>query len=96
MEQPTESSGEIISLLETIVQLKKQLLVIKESFRPVLGGEIYLSGEELCGLLHIGRRTLQQYRDDCILPYVQIEGKILYRESDILKLLEENYRKRRK
>ncbi|MEC5396072.1 DNA-binding protein, partial [Bergeyella sp. RCAD1439] len=35
---------------------------------------------------------LQQYRDDGFLPYIQIEGKILYKESDVLKILENNYK----
>lgn len=93
MEQPTESTQELAALLEAIVLLKKQLLVIKENFRPVLNGEVYFTGEEVCRLLHIGKRTLQQYRDNGILPYIHIQGKILFRESDILKLLEDNYKK---
>ncbi len=56
-----------------------------------MNGEIYLSGEDVCKLLHVSKRTLQQYRDDSILPYVQIAGKIIYKESDILTILERNY-----
>jgi predicted site-specific integrase-resolvase len=41
----------------------------------------------MCKLLHISKRTLQQYRDDNILPYIQIGGKIIYKESDILTIL---------
>ncbi len=56
-----------------------------------MNGEIYLSGEDVCELLHISKRTLQQYRDDCVIPYIQIKGKILYKESDIKYILERNY-----
>ena len=56
-----------------------------------MNGEIYLSGEDVCKLLHISKRTLQQYRDDSILPYIQIGGEIIYKESDILTILEQNY-----
>ena len=56
-----------------------------------MNGEIYLSGEDVGKLLHISKRTLQQYRDDNILPFIQIGGKIIYKESDILKVLEQNY-----
>jgi predicted site-specific integrase-resolvase len=56
-----------------------------------MNGEIYLSGEDVCKLLNISKRTLQQYRDDTILPYIQIGGKIIYKESDILAILEKNY-----
>ena len=39
-------------------------------------------------------QTLQDYRDKGIIPYTQIAGKILYRLSDLEKLLEENYKQR--
>jgi excisionase family DNA binding protein len=60
-------------------------------YRPVLNGELYFSGEEVCTLLHISKRTLQQYRDDGLLPYIQIGGKIIFRQSDIVRILEQNY-----
>ena len=41
--------------------------------------------------LKISRRTLQEYRDSGIVPYVKLGGKVLYRESDLEKLLEECY-----
>jgi len=34
---------------------------------------------------------LQEYRNNGILPYYQLGGKILYKESDVEKLLEDNY-----
>lgn len=71
--------------------LRNRMELILEHFRPVMNGEIYLSGEDVCRLLHISKRTLQQYRDDNILPYVQIGGKIIFRQSDILAILERNY-----
>ena len=59
--------------------------------RPVLNGEHYLSGEEVCKALRITKRTLQQYRDDGVIPFIVLPGKMLYRESDLLALLEKNY-----
>ena len=59
--------------------------------RPVLNGEHYLSGEEVCKALRITKRTLQQYRDDGVIPFVALPGKMLYRESDLFALLEKNY-----
>ncbi|MBQ2027417.1 MAG: helix-turn-helix domain-containing protein [Alistipes sp.] len=38
--------------------------------------------------LKISRRTLQDYRNNDILPYRQLGGKILYRESDIERVLQ--------
>ena len=39
----------------------------------------------------ISPRTLQDYRDKGIFPYTQIAGKILYRMSDLQRILKENY-----
>lgn len=87
-----ESDAEEIAYYKGKVdELRTRIELILEHFRPVMNGEIYLSGEDLCKLLHISKRTLQQYRDDNILPYVQIGGKIIFRQSDILKILERNY-----
>lgn len=72
-------------------ELRTRMELILENYRPVMNGEIYLSGEDVCKLLHISKRTLQQYRDDNILPYIQVGGKIIYKESDILTILEQNY-----
>ena len=87
----TIDNEEIIAHKEMIAQLKNRIESILKNYRPVMNGEIYLSGEDVCKLLHISKRTLQQYRDDNILPYIQIGGKIIYKESDILTILEQNY-----
>ena len=42
--------------------------------------------------LKLNRRTLQEYRTEGKIPYYQLGGgKILYRESDIEKMLNNNY-----
>lgn len=91
MDLLTNENWEIIEQQEIITRLKNYIEIILKNYRPVMGGEIYLSGEEVCQLLHISKRTLQQYRDDNIVPFIQIEGKIIYKESDILLILERNY-----
>ena len=87
----TNEAEEIIEQQEMIKQLRYRIEEILKNYRPVINGEIYLSGEDVCKLLHISKRTLQQYRDDNILPYIQIGGKIIYKETDLLKILEQNY-----
>lgn len=52
----------------------------------------YLTSEELCSILKLSRRTLQDYRNNGILPFIQLPGKVLFRESDIKKILEERFR----
>lgn len=60
--------------------------------RPVLGGARYLTDKEVSAQLKLSRRTLQDYRNEGRISYYQLGGKILYRESDIEKMLQENYR----
>ncbi|HSH67661.1 MAG TPA: helix-turn-helix domain-containing protein [Bacteroidia bacterium] len=91
MDLLTNDAKEIIAYQEMIMLLKNRIETILKNYRPVMNGEIYLSGEDVCELLHISKRTLQQYRNDRILPYIQIGGKIIYKESDILTILEQSY-----
>jgi hypothetical protein len=91
MEFFDNNAEEIAYYKKKLDELRTRIELILEHFRPVMNGDIYLSGEDVCRLLHISKRTLQQYRDDNILPYVQIGGKIIFRQSDILHVLEDNY-----
>ncbi|HUI33186.1 MAG TPA: helix-turn-helix domain-containing protein [Dysgonamonadaceae bacterium] len=91
MDLLTNDTKEIIEQQEMIIQLRNRIEKILKNYRPVMNGEIFLSGEDVCKLLHISKRTLQQYRDDNILPYIQIGGKIIYKETDLLSVLEQNY-----
>ena len=91
MDLLTNDAEEIIAHQQMIMRLKSRIEEILKNYRPVMNGEIYLSGEDVCKLLHISKRTLQQYRDDHILPYIQIGGKIIYKETDLMSILEQNY-----
>lgn len=80
---------------ELLQALKNTLPYIEhvlKTHKPLFDGERYLTSEELCSILKISRRTLQDYRNNGILPFIQLPGKILFRESDIRKILEERFR----
>ena len=62
-----------------------------ENSKPSLNGERYLTDKEVSERLKIGRRTLQDYRTEGKITYYQLGGKILYKESDIEKMLNDNY-----
>jgi excisionase family DNA binding protein len=53
--------------------------------------EKWLSSEEVCYLLRISTRTLQNYRDNGVLPFAQIGRKIYYKASDIQEYLTKHY-----
>lgn len=56
-----------------------------------LNGEKFLSNREAAKCLKVSIRTLQEWRDTGVIPYIQIKGKIIYRQSDIDKLLQKHY-----
>lgn len=60
--------------------------------RPTLGGKRFLTDKEVSARLKVSRRTLQDYRNNGIIAYYQLGGKILYKESDIERMLAANYR----
>ena len=82
---------EMKQLISGIKGLTNRVRSIAQTHRPLFEGEIYLTGREVCERLFLSPRTLQDYRDKVIIPYTQIAGKILYRLSDINRILSENY-----
>lgn len=60
---------------------------------PTLNSESFYTDRELSQKLKVSRRSLQDYRNQGRIPYIQLGGKILYRSSDIEKILEDGYRK---
>ena len=69
-------------------RIAKDAATMADENQLLLGGEHYLTDRELSQRLKISRRTLQDYRNNGILPYRQLGGKILYRESDIERVLQ--------
>ena len=58
-----------------------------------LDGERYLTDGEVAELLRVSRRTLQEYRNNRVLPFILLGGKVLYPETGLREVLEANYRK---
>ena len=79
-------------LFSELDRIAKDAAMVADENQPLLGGEHYLTDWELSKRLKISRRTLQDYRNNGILPYRQLGGKILYRESDIEQVLQSCYR----
>ena len=62
------------------------------NYRPTLNGERFFTDKEVSARLKVSRRTLQDYRNEGRIAYIQLGGNILYRESDIEKMLADGYR----
>ncbi len=56
------------------------------------GNERFMTDKEVSAWLKVSRRTLQDYRNNGMVSYYQLGGKILYKESDIEKLVMGGYR----
>lgn len=81
----------MLNAMKSMMDIEKLFDSVTSNYRPLLNGERYLSDVEVSHRLKISRRTLQDYRDSGIVPYIKLGGKVLYRESDLEKLLEECY-----
>ena len=85
-------TGEMQVVISALQRVRKRIQEVSETHRPLFGGEHFLTGKEVCERLYISPRTLQDYRDRKVIPYTQFAGKILYKASDLERILEENYR----
>ncbi len=88
----TEKNEWVSRFIESLDRMLKGIEHLAANCRPLLNGERYLTDKEVSARLKVSRRTLQDYRNEGRIPYILLGGKILYRESDIEKILEEGYR----
>ena len=86
----TPEYKELIATMRNTVQVADKL--VKE-VRPCLLNERYFTTEQVMDLFHISRRALQNYRNKWIIPFFSIGGSIVYPESKIKEMLEQNYYK---
>lgn len=84
-------SQEIKNFFSTLDELLECVEYVVKNNKPHLNGERFLDNRDVCELLHISSRTLQEYRDSGKIAFIKLEGKILYRQSDIERLLMGNY-----
>ena len=83
-------------VLSAISGVNKRIKEVAQTHKPLFGGEHFLTGKEVCDQLYISPRTLQDYRDKRIIPYTQFAGKILYKVSDLERMLKNSYREKDK
>ena len=77
--------------LENMKELLTLYKMVTGNYRPLHDGERYLTDKEVAQILKVSRRTLQEYRNDGLIPYILLGGKVLYRESDLERVLESCY-----
>ena len=69
-----------VGVKNALENMKEVLTLYKKvigNYRPLLDGERYLTDKEVSQILKVSRRTLQEYRNDGMLPYILLGGKVL-------------------
>ncbi len=84
-------SPELKELFEAVDQIKINIYNHTATTKSSISGEYFLDNNEVCEMLHISSRTLQDYRDRGLIGFYKLEGKILYKLSDIQEMLEKHY-----
>ena len=88
MEVITITSEAFQEIINNISEISKKL---DHTNRQNPLSDTWLDIQEVCFLLKISKRTLQSYRDNGILPFSQISGKIYFRAIDIEEHLKKHY-----
>ncbi len=69
--------------------MERMIDAIRTAPRPAFHGDYFLTDEELSKLLKVSRRN----RTLGMIPYYLVQGKALYKESDIQKVLDDAYKR---
>jgi len=88
----TSHSRELEQLIAQIDKATDGVTTVRKRHRPTLADERYLSGEEVMAYLHVSPRTLQTLRDNHVIAFTTIGGKILYPERHLQQVLTDNLR----
>lgn len=80
----------LLFLSQEVNELKALVIQVQKT-RAQKFKENWVDPQDVMLSLHISRRTLQSLRDNGLLPYSRINGKLYYKMSDVEALLESNY-----
>jgi len=85
----TRESAIFTEMVSKIKTMENEVEKMKE--HNLSCGNQWLNGDEIMQKLGISKRTLQNYRDNRILPYSAVGGKFYYNIRDIEGLMMKNY-----
>lgn len=81
-----------VGFMEQLDSMLDGIESMNEKSRASFSNERFLTDKEVSAWLKVSRRTLQDYRNNGMVSYYQLGGKILYKESDIEKMVMDGYR----
>ena len=86
-----ENDMRVRAFFSSLENLSRMVEKIRYNHKPSLDWERYYTDKELAVILKVSRRSLQDYRNNGILPYTQIGGRILYKASEVERVLMDGY-----
>lgn len=84
----TLAPADFEEIKRTLEKILKEINSVKKQSAL---SETWLDNQDVCQMLHISKRTLQNYRDNGVLAFSQIGSKIYYKASDIDEHLNKHY-----
>jgi excisionase family DNA binding protein len=84
------------AFLQIVSKIDKLSAILEKNNKSNPLSDTWLDIQQVCVLLKVSKRTLQTYRDNNVLPFSQINGKIYFKASDIEEHLEQHYIKAHK
>jgi hypothetical protein len=78
--------------LEQIEERLDDLLLMLKDKQRTNPDQVFFDTQEFLQIMNISKRTAQHWRDSGLIGYSQIGYKIYYRLSDILELLNKNFK----
>ena len=91
MELINKDTPQVKEFISSLDSMLDSIESIVKHYKPHLNGERFLFNNEVSKKLNVSLRTLQVWWDTGLIPFIQIKGKIIYRQSDIDKLLQKHY-----
>ena len=82
----TLEQGQVADMLLSLKNSHRRINRFLQDYTPPLNGDRYLTDKEVAEALKVSRHNR-------VLPFILLGGKALYREYDIQRLLEANYRR---
>lgn len=89
----TKDNERVTRLFGSLERMLSGIERLVANHRPTLNGERFLTDKEVSTRLKVSRRTLQDWRTNGQIAYISLGGKVLYKESEIQKMLEKYHQK---
>lgn len=89
----TKDNERVTRLFGSLERMLSGIERLVANHRPTLNGERFLTDKEVAARLKVSRRTLQEWRTNGQIAYISLGGKVLYKESEIQKMLEKYHQK---